>query len=302
MQTLTSARNHYRQQQRITALGVRAARRVATRGSVAVAASTANYQAASALLSAQAAEATLAEQGITAPAAGALSAAAFASGSAAVDMLAQVATDSAFDRLIATLIQDAGREASGVAIASRPSIEGHIRYLNPPSCSRCTILAGRFYRWSDGFLRHPLCDCVMVATNQEPAADLIDDPREAFDRGLIGGYRSLPDGTRRFESGLSVADSKAVADGADISQVVNSHRGMSQSTTIKGVRFDFTLEGTTRRGRYGGQIAKDAGAFEKVDGHTRAKKSRLTPATIYRVARDRDHAIELLRSYGYILP
>lgn len=302
MQTLTSARNHYAQQARLTALGVRAARKIAVRGPVAVATTVGNYQASAALLASQATSTALAEQGIKAPAVGALSAAAFVSGPAAVNMLSQVATNLAFDRLIATLIQDAGREASGVAIASRTAVEGHIRYLNPPSCSRCTILAGRFYRWSDGFLRHPLCDCVMVATNREPAADLIDDPREAFDRGLIGGYRTLPDGTRRFESGLSVADSKAIADGADISQVVNSHRGMGQSTTIKGVRFNFTLEGTTRRGRYGGQIAKDAGAFEKVDGHTRAKKSRLTPATIYRVARDRDHAIELLRSYGYILP
>jgi hypothetical protein len=298
---LTSARNHYRAQQRLTALGVSAARRVATRGPVAVAASVGQYQAASALLAASATEAAIAEQGITAPASGTLSAGAFVTGAAITDALSQIDTDFAFARLVATLLQDAGREAAGVAIAARPALEGHVRHLNPPSCARCAILAGRFYRWSDGFDRHPLCDCVMVATNEEPAQHLIVDPMDAFRRGQIKTSRKMPDGSRRMESGLSEADTKAIEDGADISQVVNSHRGMGQSTAIKGVRFDFTLEGTTARGRYG-RSGPAAGSLEKRAGerYRRTTKSRLTPGTIYRVARDRAHAIEMLKHYGYL--
>ena len=60
------------------------------------------------------------------------------------------------DVLIASTITDAARQSASVDIATRPSV-GYTRMLNPPSCSRCTILAGRFYRWNKGFRRHPSC-------------------------------------------------------------------------------------------------------------------------------------------------
>jgi hypothetical protein len=64
-----------------------------------------------------------------------------------------------------TQVADAARAAEGVSItASEPTdrtgkkVEvGWIRVLNPPSCSRCVLLAGRFYRWNEGFERHPNC-------------------------------------------------------------------------------------------------------------------------------------------------
>ena len=57
-----------------------------------------------------------------------------------------------FDRIVSSLASDtAGRSAMGAFTASRNEEIGHIRTLIPPSCSRCAILAGRFYRWSDGF-------------------------------------------------------------------------------------------------------------------------------------------------------
>lgn len=35
---------------------------------------------------------------------------------------------------------------------------GYVRMLTPPSsCDRCVILAGRWYRWNQGFERHPMC-------------------------------------------------------------------------------------------------------------------------------------------------
>lgn len=70
-------------------------------------------------------------------------------------------------RVVTTQIADAGRAADQVAIATAepllPSVAqkrvryGWVRMLNPPSCSRCVILAGRFYRWNEGFQRHEMC-------------------------------------------------------------------------------------------------------------------------------------------------
>lgn len=58
--------------------------------------------------------------------------------------------------LVKTTVTDAGRAAGGVTVATRPGV-GFVRMLNPPSCGRCAVLAGRFYRWNAGFRRHPRC-------------------------------------------------------------------------------------------------------------------------------------------------
>lgn len=61
-----------------------------------------------------------------------------------------------FDRLVRSLVSDAGRQAATADMATRFT-GGYVRMLNPPSCKRCVPLAGRWYRWNDGFLRHPRC-------------------------------------------------------------------------------------------------------------------------------------------------
>ncbi len=124
-------------------------------------------------------------------------------------------------RVIRTQVPDAGREAASVATAARPAVQGHVRYLRLPSCGRCTVLAGRFYRWSDGFLRHENCDCVMLPTNEAPGRDLVSDPMDAFRRGDVRG--------------LSQDDEQAVRDGADLGQVVNVRRkkaGLSRAGRV----------------------------------------------------------------------
>lgn len=169
------------------------------------------------MLAAQSAGLMLAEQVIPDEAAGAVVPAAFITGAAIAQMLDEISTDAAFDRLIATLVQDAGRTAMSVAGAVRPAVTGHVRYLNLPSCSRCVILAGRVYRYSDGFQRHPLCDCQMVLTTEEAGADLVSDPMEALERGLVRG--------------LSQDDIAALELGADLGQVVNVRRKKAGLTT-----------------------------------------------------------------------
>lgn len=168
-------------------------------------------------------------------------------------------------QIVATETTDAGRTADGVAIAARPQLKGYVRMLTPPSCARCVILAGRVYRWSAGFQRHPNCDCIHIPVTEDVPEDLRTDPMAAFRAGQVRG--------------LSKADEQAIRDGADINQVVNARRGMYTAGGKK-----FTTEGTSRRGRGG------------------RPRIRLRPEQIYREANgNREEAIRLLRLHGYIL-
>lgn len=175
-----------------------------------------------------------------------------------------------------TTIGDAGRAAAGVDTAARKNV-GYVRMLNPPSCSRCSVLAGRFYRWNSGFLRHPKCDCVHVQTTATAAAEtegLIHDPYEYF-KGL-----SAADQDRIYTRD----GAQAIRDGSDIFQVVNSRRGMKPGGLM-------TTEGTSKRGNF----------RETAGDSTRGK--RLTPEAIYKLNGDnRAAALKDLERYGYILP
>lgn len=295
MKMLDSASEHYRRQQRITALGLAAARRARKRLQ-SVAASVAVFQVAAAQDAAESVPRMLAEQGIDAPPEGSVNPRAF-SGTASdgrplASLLEQAATDAAFDLIVATQIQDAARAAAGVGIAARPGVNGYIRMLNPPSCSRCAVLAGKFFRWNAGFARHPRCDCRHVPSSEDLSRDLRTDPKLYFE--------SL--GPAEQNKIFTNAGAQAVRDGADIGQVVNARRGMS--TAARGVsgrrmlvREDVgggqgvfvTREGITRRGM----------ANRRRTGRNNA--GRLMPESIYEIAGDdRDEAIRLLRLNGYI--
>lgn len=125
------------------------------------------------------------------------------------------------EMILRTQIADAGRVADGVAVTARPRM-GYIRYVSPPSCPRCAILAGRWYRFSSGFQRHPQCDCIHTpAPEGTRPGTLNSSPRQLLEEGQI--------------QGLSKADTKAILDdGADMNRLVNARRGMS--TASKGRR------------------------------------------------------------------
>lgn len=166
------------------------------------------------------------------------------------------------DMIFRTQIADAGRIATGVGIAARPRT-GYIRLLTPPSCSRCAILAGKFYRWSMGFQRHPRCDCVHIPTTRGLADGLVSSPRAYFDSLTAAEQNRI----------FTNAGARAIRDGADMGQVVNARRGMRPGGT--------TIEATTRRGG--------------------APRGRLMPEEIYRRARSREEALELLRRHRYLI-
>lgn len=214
---LTSARREYDLQARLTALAVNDAIRLTTRGSVAVAQSVNTYQAAAVALSLEALAGILAEQGISQAADAAVTPFGLLTGVQTVaGMLDKVSNEAGVVRLVQTFVRDASRTARAVDQATRPAVTGYVRSLRPPSCGRCAILAGRVYRYSQGFRRHANCDCLMTPTTQEIGPTLVTDSQEAFDNGWI--------------SDLSKADIEAVRAGADLAKVVNVRRRASGLT------------------------------------------------------------------------
>ncbi|GAA2008048.1 hypothetical protein [Nocardioides kribbensis] len=249
--TLRSARKHYRLSALIARRAVREAKKARSGGTAAVVGVVAAHQITQAQASQVAVEEMLAEQEIDSIAEALLNIAAFATEpSTLTQMIEATDTDFEFERLVESIVQEAARAAESVSIAVRPDIY-HVRYVNPPCCARCAILAGRVYRWSTGFERHPGCDCSMIPTTI--ASPYAQNPDQLVADGQVRG--------------LSKADMKALADGADLGQVVNIRR-------------------------------RAAGLNES--GRALARGGRPTPAGIYRLASDRAQAIELLRRYGYI--
>ncbi|MHC6592418.1 hypothetical protein ACYSM9_07370 [Arthrobacter sp. C152] len=171
------------------------------------------------------------------------------------------------DRNVQTMVADTGRAAASVDIVARPRI-GYVRMLTPPSCARCVVLAGKFFRWNTGFQRHPRCDCRHIPSRENTAGDHTTDPYEYF-RSLSG-----EDQDRIFTK----AGANAIRDGADVFQVVNSRRGLQPGGLV-------TKEGTSRAGNFG-----------------RGRPPRLTPEGIYSQGLSREETLKLLERNGYILP
>lgn len=146
--------------------------------------------------------------------------------------------------VINTQIADAGRAAEQVSLIAAGPEEptrtkvGWIRLLTLPSCGRCAVLAGKFYRWSDGFERHPQCDCHHVPVTEEVADGLTTNPYEYF--------KSLSEEDQAKYFGK--ANSEAIRAGADINQVVNSARTKG-SMVISGDGRRYTTEGARRATR-----------------------------------------------------
>lgn len=123
-----------------------------------------------------------------------------------------------------TVMADTGRSITATDIAQRPTVTGYVRMLNPPSCDRCAILAGKWFRWNQGFQRHPRCDCRHIPSSEDMAGDFRTDPYEYF--------KSLSTADQHRLFGRSNA--RAINEGADIYRVVNiNNRGLG---TVKSAR------------------------------------------------------------------
>ncbi|MGW1277590.1 VG15 protein [Streptomyces tsukubensis] len=191
--------------------------------------------------------------------------------------------------MVSTTITDTARTATSVAMAAEPRCVMYVRVVRLPACARCIILAGQTYSYSEGFRRHPRCDCsVEPMTDREWKAskgpeDLIREmtPEEQHAR-------------------LGAAGVKALEAGADLGQIVNARRGMATAQTSRGP-IAVTTEGTTKRGI--GAKAMES-AYQKVPGqrYERVKEARQMPETIFKRANgNRELEIAMLKKHGYIV-
>lgn len=191
---------------------------------------------------------------------------------------------------VSTVLSDTGRQGESLGMGVRP-VSGYVRMLNPPSCSRCVILAGRWYSKSSGFQRHPRCDCRHIPASEAVGGDITVDP--------MAYINSLSDAEQ--DSVLGKAGAEAVREGADLNQVVNARRGM-RPAQVGGRQVLITSEGTTRRG----EAYRYLTAGRRTDVSTgyrsprAASRPRLMPETIAQVATDRDDYLRLLRINGYL--
>lgn len=174
------------------------------------------------------------------------------------------------DMAAQTQVADAARQASGVSIASTPDYYGWQRVVQGPCCRRCAVLAGKFFRWNQGFKRHPRCRCIHVAVH------------EGAPHGYTAniGVKDIRDITR--------AQRFAIENGADMNQVLNARRRRSSDRMT-------TLEGSARRGWA-------SHARRSLEPGGQRAQPRLTPEAIYKFyGDDRAGAVRALAKNGYIV-
>lgn len=141
-----------------------------------------------------------------------------------------------------TVLADTRRDVYSVDIAQNLAVTGYVRMLQPPSCGRCVILAGKWFRWNEGFRRHPRCDCIHIPASENVAGSYTTDPYAYF-RSLTETDQARLFGKREAE---------AIRDhGADIYRVMNvKTRGLG---TAKSNR----IYGTPNRRTVSDIIARD---------------------------------------------
>lgn len=173
-----------------------------------------------------------------------------------------------------TMVSDTGRSVVAADVAQRPAIGGYVRVLTSPSCPRCIVLAGKWFRWNEGFLRHPRCDCKHVPARDEEwarAEGFITDPYDAF--------KSLS--PRKQDELFGTNQAEAIRQGADIYRVVNIAGVPGSAKLARGL--------ANINGRSGWQ------------GRRYGTPSKVTIDEIFKIAgNDREKAAKLLLDAGYI--
>lgn len=219
--------------------------------------------------------------------------------------------ESYMDELVATILADTERAAEATSMAQMPG-GGYVRMVEPGACSRCVILAGRFYKWNDGFERHPRCRCRHIPASEDVAGDLRTNPNLYFE--------SLS--REEQDEVFTTAGAEAIRMGADPAKVVNARRDMYRAqefgvnqngiyvaTSRSSQGLLFTTEGATTRGQAFQSLNKryldpEGRIKTRISGGTRYSRAttvRLMPETILSLAATRDDALRMLRLHGYIL-
>lgn len=193
-------------------------------------------------------------------------------------------------RYVATETADAGRLATTAAAIVEPESAGYERIVHLPACGRCIQLAGRLYRYSTGFLRHPNCDCSMrpVTRAQWRTRRLDNTPRALVNR------MSAAEQDKAFGKG----DAAAIRAGSDISRVVNARRAGAVYTAGG---HEYTHEAVTVRGLCEALAGQLGGVAKRRGGRYRSTGvARPTAAQLVNTASDRTQLIEQLHRFGYL--
>lgn len=178
---------------------------------------------------------------------------------------------------VGTVLADTLRQSEALAMGVRP-VGGYVRMVQSGACSRCVVLAGKWFRKNQGFERHPGCQCVHIPASESVAGDVSVDPAAYFESLTAAEQDRV----------FTKAGAEAIREGADIAQVVNARRGM-RTAQIGGRDVLITTEGTTRFGRASQALGTGSG-----------RRPRLMPETALAVARDRTDFLRLLRANGYL--
>lgn len=199
------------------------------------------------------------------------------------------------------LLSDTGRAAEGLNMYARQGVGGYVRMLTPPSCGRCVVLAGKWFRHNQGFSRHPpTCDCRHIPASESVARDLTIDPQAHFE--------SLDAAAQNKLAG-SVANADAIRDGADIGRIINAYRpnaGMRLAQvgsvrTVDGLKYSsresistiYRIDRSTPPGKNG---RRDRRAEVLT-----SKPWRLMPESIAQIAKTDAERIRLLKEHGWIV-
>lgn len=192
---------------------------------------------------------------------------------------------------VETIIADATRAAELVSLAQRDWVDGYVRMLDPKNpCARCVVLAGRFYLFNEGFLRHPECRCKHIPYVEDMPHEVLTNPTDYF-------YSlSVAEQNRVFTR----AGAEAIILGADITKVVNARRGMSTAQRNPGGSW-IPKGRLTPVDVYGRKIyiTREGATGRKATG--RDREFRLMPESIMAIAKDTADAVRLLRLHGYLL-
>ncbi|MEV6448460.1 hypothetical protein [Amycolatopsis sp. NPDC051716] len=189
-------------------------------------------------------------------------------------------------RYTSTEVADSGRLSVHVGSVLEPEVAGYERVVHLPACGRCIQLAGRLYRYSTGFLRHPRCDCSMKPVTR----DQWHTQRPANTPAALFAAMTRAQQDQAFGPG----GAEAIRAGADLSRVVNARR--KGSVYVAGGR-EYTRDSTTARGvgRQLGQVNRKRG-----QRYRRSSTARPTPAQLVNAARDENELVNQLRRFGYI--
>jgi hypothetical protein len=130
---------------------------------------------------------------------------------------AWVRSRSILERTVSTEVGDTAREVLSTGMVLDDRITGYERLVTLPACDRCLVLAGRFYRYTDAFQRHPRCEgCVHVPTYHVPGLGIVGGVAASHTPDALAAAMSPAERRQVF----GTAGAEAIESGASVSPIV----------------------------------------------------------------------------------